>query len=85
MALKRNNQLITKALLWTFLANLIIATVFYLSWYFIEMQRRIKTLKAERNELLGQLEGIAAYKEKNGQFQADLNRILKELIENLEN
>lgn len=82
-----NNKknLISKILLWTFIANLLIASLFYLVWCLVDMQQEIRSLEAERNELMGKLEEIASYKEKNGQFQADLNTILEELIKNLEN
>ena len=76
-------KLITNILLWTFLANLIIGGLFYVAWRLVDMQQEIRSLESERNELIGTLEEIAAYKEKNGNFQADLNRTLEELLETL--
>lgn len=83
MGNKRGSKIINKIFLWTFIANLIVGGFFYLAWCFNDMQREIRSLESERNELIGRLEEIAAYKEKNGSFQADLNRTLEELLRTL--
>lgn len=80
---KNGTKLINRVFLWTFIANLIIGILFYLAWCLIDMHQEIENLEAERNELIESLEGLATYKEKNGQFQADLNNVLEELIETL--
>jgi len=78
-------KLITNILLWTFLANLIIGSLFYIAWSLVDMQQEIRALKVERNGLIERLEEIAAYKEQNGHFQADFSKVLEELIQSLEN